>query len=144
MLPQPSFDVWRKNTTPYFFSPKLVSKYIGEHQNILFLPYDIGYRPELWQQYSDMSFTTINGYLGIPPASATDSATSYDLYNDIPQTNFTRNFITFCQKNGITEIIYGRAGLKYSPVEVREIQSLKWPSYTLDKFVIIKVPKDDQ
>jgi hypothetical protein len=144
MLPQTSFDVWRKNTTPYIFSPKLVSKYVGENQNILFLPYDIGYRPELWQQYSGMSFTTINGYLGIPPASATDSAASYDLYNDIPQTNFSRNFIKFCQSNGITEIIYGPSGLRLSPVEVREVQSLKWSSYTTDKFVIIKVPEADR
>ncbi|HUC88276.1 MAG TPA: hypothetical protein VMR95_03965 [Candidatus Binatia bacterium] len=143
MLPQPSFDVWKKNTTPYIFSPKLVTKYIGEHQNILFLPYADA-SPEFWQQYSDMSFTTINGYLGIPPASATDTTTSYDLYNSIPQTNFTSNFIMFCQQNHLTEIVYGPRIPKISPIEVREVQSLKWPSYTVDKFVIIKVPRADQ
>ena len=73
--------------------------------------------------------------------------TAYDLWREIPEANFTKNFIVFCQTQHVTVIVYSsnaHSALPYVSVEVQEVQSLKWPSHTVDQFVIIKVPKADQ
>jgi hypothetical protein len=138
LVPNPGQQRWTPLPLQPFFEQRNVKAVLGEHANVLMLPYGWKGPSMLWQLQSGMSFTQSGGYLGTVPESEAALPIVSELYNGAPGPHFREHLIDFCRTHQVTAILIGHG----TPTELTQaIQQLGWPETTDHEILVFRTTK---